>query len=133
LASSCFCKSRALSGGFFAVLALLVALPSRAETWIPTSRSPYGTAYAFDADSLKREGQNVTAWVRGTYTTGGFEKSLSRYNCSRKAVTALSSTIHRADGSVENRFTWTGKQQTEIPVLPGTYAEKTMKAICARR
>lgn len=133
MASIAFSKALTRSGGAFAVFALLVALPSRAETWIPTSRSPYGTAYAFDANSLKREGQNVTAWVRGTYPTGGFDKSLSRYNCSRKTVTMLSSTIRRADGSIEAGMTWTGKQQIEAAVLPGTFAEKTMKAICAHR
>lgn len=50
MASIAFSKALTRSGGAFAVFALLVALPSRAETWIPTSRSPYGTAYAFDAE-----------------------------------------------------------------------------------
>ena len=106
---------------------------SRAETWVPSARSPYGTAYSYDADSLKREGSSVTAWIRGVYATGGFEKARSRYNCGRRAVTTLSSATYRADGSLENNFTWTDRQQTELPVLKGTYAEKILLAVCSRK
>lgn len=122
-----------LAIGLAAGSTLLRASPSCAETWIPTSRSEYGTAFSYDADSLKREGANVTAWVLSVSRYGGSERALSRYNCSRKTVTLLSSTTYRANGSVENRFVLSPSQQSELSVIAGTYAEKILKAVCARK
>ena len=126
-------RVKILTAGMFAASAMFLGSPSCAATWISTARSEYGTAYSYDVDSLEREGAKVTVWIRGVSAYGGSDKTRSRYDCNRRTVTTLSATTYRADGSVQNSFTWSPGQQAELSVLPGTYADKILRAVCSRK
>jgi len=89
----------------------------------------------FDADTVKREGQQVTFWAQyvynpekvhdGTYVT----ITKQRYDCAKRTVQTMTSTYYAQDHTV--RMT-DSRPTTQRDIVPDSIAEGIMETVCKK-
>ncbi|NTV69880.1 MAG: hypothetical protein HGA71_07015 [Azonexaceae bacterium] len=121
----------------FGVMACMAGA-SQAATWNVFQRAwNSSSVYFFDADTVQKQGDTVTIWVKyvrdsslapesdGSYATA----YRALYNCGKRNSQVLSSSIYDAKGQFIRSF----NRASEVePVVPDTIGEEILKAICVK-
>ena len=113
----------------------LAATPAFAANWVYVGTLDSGTDIHYDADTIRRSGNQVTVWDKLDHSRDKkFEererKRQYRYDCAERTVTLLASIAYYPDGTNKS-FTWKKYEQEPRPVVPETVAERTLEAVCA--
>jgi hypothetical protein len=128
-------KSRKTS----AVAALLVSLltaPANAATRIYVAKSNNGAVHYYDAESLRRSGNQVTVWTKTDYsqdrtTEWREDKTRVKYDCAERSYANLDMVVYHPSGKVEI----VNAPKPERPlqsIVPDSVSESKMEAVCAR-
>ena len=112
----------------------MAATPAFAVNWVDVSSDSTGTIYYYDADTIQRSGNQVTAWEKGDHsrdkTVKQREKKVRyRYDCAEKTSTLLQLTKYYPDGKIE-MVTWKTYEQEPQAIVPGTIGELQFEAVC---
>ena len=118
-----------------ATVLLMAATPAYAVNWVYVSTMDSGTDTYFDADSIRRSGNQVTVWERLDHSRDKTEKErerkkLVRYDCAERTRILINVIAYYPDGTVKSA-TWQPYEQEAVPVAPGTVGEATLEAVCA--
>lgn len=123
---------------FSLALACLVpffGLPAAAANWVYVTKSANGSVYYYDADTVQRSGDLITAWEKSDHSNDKTKKEREskdryRYDCSNRTSTLLNSINYYPDGASKS-FTWENYEQKNEPVIPETIGEAILEAVCA--
>jgi hypothetical protein len=120
-------------------LALVASiLPSsvHAASWVFVANcgdDPQVRAYSYDADSIRRDGDNVRVWVKGDYSRlvgsqAREAKMLWSFSCPSKALVEISRAEYGADGKIVSNY----EGSTPSMGIPsGSMADKVYSTVCA--
>jgi hypothetical protein len=115
-------------------LALMPLEPVYAANWVYVETSTNNGIYYYDADTVRRSGDEVTVWEKRDHSRDATVKYrsktlLSRYDCSGRTVVAISSNEHYPNGKTET-FKWSPFEQSKTDIAPDTVAESMLEAVC---
>ena len=115
---------------------VMAATPAFAADWVYVTTGEDGTVYYYDADTVRRSGNQVTVWENWDHsrdkTTEYRERKVQiRYDCAERTITFLYSIAYYPDGTSKS-FTWKTYEQETDPVAPATLGESRLEAACAR-
>ena len=113
----------------------LAATPALAANWVYVDTLNSGTDIHYDADTIRRSGNQVTVWDKLDHSRDKkFEererKRHYRYDCAERTITLLAAIAYYPDGTNKS-FTWQKYEQKTRAVAPDTLAEITLEAVCA--
>lgn len=128
-------KSKKIS----AVAALSVSLltvPANAATWIYVGEGANGAVHYYDAESLRRSGNQVTVWTKTDYsqdrtTEWREDKTRVKYDCAERSYVNLDMVVYHPSGKVEI-FNAPQPERPLQSVVPDSIGETKMKTACAR-
>jgi hypothetical protein len=121
------------------LLMVLVTPVGHAAKWVNIAEGAYGRALYLDTDSIQRDGLQVQAWTRETFTeeqrsphTGVLyysANSWTRFECGRRTIVPLSRVFYGGDGTELRRVKL---DQVELPELitPGSLPERLLVEAC---
>ena len=112
---------------------VMAATPAYAANWVYVTTGGNNTEHYYDADTIRRAGNQVTVWEKVDHprdkTVKWREaKDRYRYDCAERTSTLLNSINYYPN--VENEsFTWETYEQKTRPIVPGTVAETILEAV----
>jgi carbonic anhydrase len=121
------------------LLTLFVTPLGHAAKWVNIAEGAYGRALYLDSDSIQRDGLQVQAWTRETFTeeqrsphTGVLYYSANtwtRFECGKRTVVPLSRVFYGGDGTELRRIKL---DQVELPEMttPGSLPERLLVEAC---
>jgi len=117
----------------FLMFCSFVANNARASTWNFAWVGNEETRYFFDADTVEKNKEFVTVWIKTVQTTapdndGSWAMALRwRMNCSKRTILSLASSTYDKDGKFIKSATPSG---SETPVIPDSTGEAMLKIAC---
>lgn len=113
---------------------IMAATPAFAANWIYNATSPNGAVYYYDSDTILRSRNQVTVWEKHDFSRDKTTKKSEtraryRYDCAERTSTLLQLSNYYPDGKNES-FIWNTSEQEERGVIPDSFAEKMLEAVC---
>ncbi len=115
-------------------LAAIPLAPALAVDWVLVDADADNTVWYYDADTLRRSGDEVTVWGRYDHSRDKTVKakytiSLYRYNCTQRTTVLISMTQYYRSGKIDasNRKPY---EQEEEQIPPNTMFEAMLEAVC---
>ena len=115
-------------------LAAMPLAPAYAVDWVLVDANDNNTVWYYDADTLRRSGDEVTVWgkydhsrdktVKAKYTI-----SLNRYNCTQRTTVLISWTQYYRNGKID-ASSLKPYEQEEEQIPPNTMFEAMLEAVC---
>lgn len=118
-----------------ALAALVVAAPAVAQDWETIGESPKLNIYV-DRDTVKRQGNIVTAWTKWVYPNSGrkdeaYYVARNRHDCENRTTTLLSYIFYNAKDEAIKSGKLETYQQKADDMAPGTDGEYVLNHVCA--
>jgi carbonic anhydrase len=123
----------------FGLLALWIAPPAHAATWVNVAEGALGRSIYLDSESVQRDGLQVQAWTREVFTaeqrsphTGVLYYSANtwtRFECGKRTIVPLTRVFYGGDGTEVRRIQL---DQVELPemITPGSLPERLLVEAC---
>ena len=130
-------KSIDLIRATMALAIALAATPALAVNWVYFTSNLNGTSFSYDADTLRRSGDQVTAWERWDHSRDKTEKLrerqvLSKYDCVQRTLTYIELIDFHPDGKID-RVSVEPHIQRTVNASPGSIIEKGLEAVCSSK
>jgi hypothetical protein len=114
---------------------VLAAAPAFAADWVYNATTPNGAVIYYDSDTILRSRNKVTVWERYDFTSDKTTKKSEtraryQYDCAERTSTLLQLSNYYPDGKNES-FIWNTSEQEERGVIPDSFSEKMLEAVCA--
>lgn len=115
-------------------LALMPISHADAANWVYADENSKGTVVYYDADTLRRSGQEVTVWVRFDHSRDAtvrerYSNHFTRYNCIERTTVLVSYTNYYRNGKIQTENLKSYEQEEQY-IAPGTISEAILEAIC---
>ncbi len=115
-------------------LGLMPIAPAYASNWVYNAKGPDGDVIYYDSETIRRSGNQVTVWEKTDNSRNKTVKQREtrtryRYDCAMRTHTLLQLTYYYPDGNNET-FTWNTYEQEEREVIPDSFAETMLEAVC---
>lgn len=117
----------------FAAALTLCAAPALASDWFFVGKNSYGSTYEIDRETLIRDGNTVTFWLRVKYGAGSPQGEADGYTARRRADCVDRSyqdlqTQYMKDGQILR----TTDEEEKRQAPPGSIAETVVKSACGQ-
>ena len=117
----------------FAATLALCATPALASDWFYVGKNSYGSTYEIDRETLIRDGNSVTFWLRVKYGPGSPQGEADGYTARRRADCTDRSyqdlqTEYMKNGDIQR----TSDAEEKRFAPPGSIAETVLKSACGQ-
>jgi len=123
-------------------VSILAAGSAQGENWQLAATDPSGIEHLVDYDSLRTDGDYVTAWVReklqepiyrGLLKPAGHERiAQNAFDCKHGSMATLGFVVRGKDGQTLDNVRTERANVKFQPFVPGSVGEQLIRAVCAR-
>ena len=115
-------------------LALMPIAPAYAVNWIYVGESSHNAVYFYDADTIRRSGNQVTFWEKTDNSRDKTvkyreQKALRRVDCAERTFALIQATEYYSNGKTEH-YSWAPSEQKNNFIVPESIMEAMLEAVC---